>query len=201
MPVTQRFVHTGLLLTLALFGLSVSVLSLGASRSVVTNDGLPGSMAANFHLRDSSGKVVSLRDHRSQVQVLIVSRVNSPLLAKSAASVEKLCETFGSDPSVRILGVEFDPSAGVLDAATMPDSPLDPHLADLRTLFDMDGSVARAYRVSDVPALFVIDDAGRIRTRSALDGSELSTATVESIASLRRPENLVIAQPTDRLTP
>ena len=200
MPVTQRFVHFGVFLAAALFAVSVCLLILGASRNTVTDAGLVGSTAGKFELKDSDGQVVGLNDARGKVRVLIISRIDSPLLAKAADRIRRLCDTFANDPNVRVLGIQFDPSAGMLDAASAPHGVMDPHCPNLPTLFDTDGAVARAYRVTDVPTLFVIDEDGVIRSREPLDSDGPSITTTETIASLR-PQTMILTQPSDRTTP
>ena len=197
MPVTQRWVHGGLVLVAGILSISLTVLVLGASRPTISDSGLVGSIAPVFTLRDGSGGWVNLKECRDRVVVMIVGPAHSPVLDRQGKQVEQLIDTFSNDTDIQFLGVAFDPQAGML-APTSPDATMiGTALASLHTLRDVDGSVARAYRVVSTPVLFIIDTTGVIRARLPLDGDGAIVAASETITSLRKAQPTMPMFPTD----
>lgn len=196
MPVTQRWVHSGLILVAGILSVSLTVLILGASRPTVSDSGLVGSPAPVFALKDNAGKWVNLRDCRQKVMVLIIAPAQSAALGRQGKQVGQLVDTFAKDQDVQFLGVEFDPSVGLLGQSKAVGA-IETALPGVQAVRDVDNSVALAYRVGTTPVLFVIDPAGVIRARLPLDTDGATVAASETITSLRQPEITMPILPTD----
>ena len=181
----SRRIHGGLLLAGGLFGISLSVLILGASRGQATDAGLPGSIAASFTLKDSSGAAVAVGPETSRAVVLIVAREDAALFAKPAEAVRQIRQTFARDGGVRVVGVQIAAETGLLDTASHAAGSLRSACPELATGTDLDGNVARAYRVTEVPTAFVIDDKGIVRGRFPLDHDGAAVAVAETLSSVR----------------
>jgi len=184
MPVTQRWVHSGLVLVAGILSISLTVLILGASRPKVSTSGLVGSQAPVFALRDTTDEWVKLKDLRSKTVVLIAAQSQMAGLGKQTKQVQQLVDTFGHDSDVKFIGLQFDPQAGLLTKKNEA-GVIETNLPSLQVAEDIDGSVAQAYRVGATPVLFVIDGSGIIRARLPLDSDGATIVASETITSLR----------------
>jgi len=185
MPVTQRWVHGGLVLVAGILSVSLTVLILGASRPKVNTTGLSGSPAPMFSLRDTGGDWVKLKALKGKTVVLIAAESQLTGLGKQTREVQQLFDTFGHDPEIKFLGLQFDPRVGLLSAKNEA-GVLETTLPGLQIAKDVDGSVALAYRVGVTPVLFVIDPGGVIRARLPLDNDGATIVASEAITSLRQ---------------
>ena len=178
-------VHGGLILAGGLLGLSLTVLVMGAGRGRATNAGLPGSAAAEFSLRDSTGTAHRLGEFRSKSLVLIVARRDAADFAKTAAEINQIRDTFAKDDAVRVVGLQYTADTGLLSATDSLPGVLDSHCPGLLTLQDADATVASAYRAADRPTAFVVDPTGVIRARVPLDHEGAAVAVAGTVSSLR----------------
>lgn len=185
MPVTQRWVHAGLICAMVIFSMCLTVLILGASRTHVSDTGLPGSKAAGFRLKDSAQSTVEfdVRTPSNPIQVLIFAEHGSDDVSKHANQINSLVSTYRDTAGVRILGISYVYEPSVLGAYARDASQLEIHCPFLHTAKDYDGTVARAYRVSS-PTLFVVDQAGVIRGRILLSQPSWMLSVTELVNSL-----------------
>lgn len=184
MPVTQRWVHGGLVLAMVVFSMSLTVLVLGATRKPIPNAGLPGAMAASFQLKNSLDEPVAYTKADEKLSVLIFVPHYNPDFAKYAHIVTGVVDAYGQDKNLHLVGVAFQLEATLFGPnATLP-SVLEQRCPGLKTGLDRDGEVARAYRVSDAPTLFVIDPNGLIKHRIELNQDGAGIAVSETLRSL-----------------
>jgi peroxiredoxin len=185
-----------LVLASGLLGISLSVLILGASRGQATNAGLPGSNAADFSLRDSSGKIHGLAEYRRSPLVLIVAQHDGRSTAVADRELKQVHQTFANDTDVKVLGIQVADDAGLLTASVNTPGILETRCPQLPLLKDIDGSTARAYRVMDAPTAFVIDEAGVIRARVPLDHDGAAVSVAGTVSSLRPVKSDVLGLTT-----
>ena len=180
----KRRIHTGLLLAGGLFGLSLSVLILGASRGQAKDAGLTGSDAVSITLPDASNKPVDLIGSAKPV-VLLVARKDLKPSAILTNEVRQIAEAFTGNAAVRAVAVQMPTDTGLLDDRTPRPGVFETTASGLSILTDTDGAVARAYRVSDGPTAFVIDEKHVIRGRFPLDRDGTAVAVAETVAALK----------------
>src|SRR5688500_6149416 len=113
MPITQRWVHGGLVLTVAILSICLSVLFAGAARKTDTGIALPGARAASFYLRDTTGRTAEL-DVDQPVTVLVFADHESRGWTHYLPSVNGLISTYTEDPSVSFLGLSYTTSPSLL---------------------------------------------------------------------------------------
>lgn len=185
MPVTQRWVHAGLICAVVIFSMCLTILVLGASRTHESNTGLPGSKGAGFRLKDAAQNTVEydVRMPNNPIQVLIFAEHGSGEVSKYADQINSLVSTYRDTPSVRILGISYVYDPSVLGSYARDASQLEIRCPFLHTAKDYDGTVARAYRVSS-PTLFVVDRAGVIRGRILLSQPSWMVSVAELINTL-----------------
>ena len=187
MPVTQRWVHTGLIFAVVVFSMCLTILVLGASRSHVSDTGLPGSRAAGFRLKDSADMPVDfdVRAHSNPIQVIIFAEHGSDQVDDYASKINGLLATYRDVRGVRLVGVSYVYDPSMLGANPRDASQLEIHCPMLHTARDFDGAVARAYRVSS-PTVIVVDAAGTIRGRLPLSQTALMMSATDLINSLHQ---------------
>lgn len=184
MPVTQRWVHGGLILAVVVFSMSLTVLVLGATRKPVQNAGLPGAIAASFQLKDSLDKPVAFSRTDAKLTVLVFVPYHAPDFGKYGHIITSVIETYGQDKELHLLGIAYQRDSSLFAPGTTLPSILEQRCPDLKTGLDHDGSVATAYRVSDKPTLFVVDAEGLIKHRIELNEDAAITVS-ETLHSLR----------------
>ncbi len=187
MPVTQRWVHGGLILAVVVFSMCLTVLVLGAARTHTSDTGLPGSRAAGFSLKDLAGQAVMFdaRSKTNPVHVIVIADHNSPDVNSKHSVVNRLVNTYRDDNEIRIIGVSSVRDPSILGPGATGPSELEIRCPQLHVARDVDGAVARAYRVSTVATLFVIDREGVIRARLPISQDGASIAATELINGLR----------------
>ena len=181
----QRWVHIGLILSVVTLSVCVTVLVMGSSRATVTNTGLTGSKAYDFHLRDDSGNAVALSDYRGKIAVLLFASQSSQTMEIVAPDVHRLMGTFQDEADVKLLGVSFAGDIGLLGPRATGKSALETTCPGLRVAFDLDGSTTRAFRATGTPTIIVVDREGLIRGRITLDRESAFVAVNNTIHSLR----------------
>ena len=188
MPVTQRWVHGGLILAVVVFSMCLTVLVLGAARTQPSDTGLPGSRAAGFSLRDIAGQSVffDTRSTTNPICVVIIADHVSKDVNTHNAVINGLASAYRDDPDVRIVGVAAVRDATLLGPGATEPSSLEIRCPQLHVARDIDGSVARAYRVSGIATLFVIDREGVIRARLPITQDGTGIAAIELINGLRK---------------
>jgi cytochrome oxidase Cu insertion factor (SCO1/SenC/PrrC family) len=180
----SRRIHSGLILAGGLFGLSLSVLIMGASRSQATDAGLPGSSATPFTLKDDQGHAFPIAHEKDKPTVLIVARDTTPA-AQLSEAVRQIHQTFAGDAGVHVYGVQISSETGLLDTGTKTTGTLRAACPELTTVDDVDGALARAYRVTDAPTVFVIDTAGVLRGLFSLNGDGTAVTVAATVSALR----------------
>ncbi len=187
MPVTQRWVHTGLIFAVVVFSMCLTILVLGASRTHTSDTGLPGSRAAGFHLKDSAEVAVDfdVRADTNPIQVLVFADHRADEIAQYADKINGLLSTYRDVPDVRVLGVAYTYDPSMLGANPRDASQLEIHCPMLHTGRDFDGSVARAYRVNG-PTVIVVGPEGTIRGRMPLSQPSLMMSATDLINSLHQ---------------
>ncbi|MGC4031034.1 MAG: redoxin domain-containing protein [Tepidisphaeraceae bacterium] len=181
----RRKIHGGLLMAAGLFGVSLSVLILGASRGQSKNAGLPDSPAAEFALRDTAGVAHRLSDWRDKPVVLIVAPKQAADFAKSAGEVNQIRDTFARDDSIQIVGVQVTNDSGLFAGADNLPGVLETKCPGMMVLQDTGANISASYRTPDAPTAFVIDGKGVIRARVALDHEGAAVTIAGTVSSLR----------------
>lgn len=185
MPVTQRWVHTGLICAVVIFSMCLTILVLGASREQVSDTGLPGSKAAGFRLKDVAQNTIEfdVRAASNPIQILIFAEHGSEEIVQCANQINLLVNTYRDIPNVRILGISYVYEPSVLGGYARDASQLEINCPLLHTAKDFDGTVARAYRVNS-PTVFVVDPSGVIRGRTLLSQPSWMLSVTEAVNSL-----------------
>lgn len=193
----SRRIHSGLILAGGLFGLSLSVLIMGASRGQATDAGLPGSTATPFTLKDDQGRSVAIAPDADKPTVLIVARDNDNL-GQLGDAVRQIQQTFADDAGVHVYGVQISSETGLLDASNKSVGALRTACPQLTTVDDVDGAMARAYRVTDTPTVFVVDTKGILRGRFPLSNDGAAVTVAASVSAARPAKSDFIAMPLAR---
>lgn len=127
---------------------------MAVNTAVAAEDAAP---APDFTLKDINGKQVALSEHRGKVIFVDFWASWCPPCRNSIPEVEKLYDRY-KDERVLVLGinVEGDASAAKKFAASK----------GMRyTVLVGDQQTARAYKVSGIPAFFIIDPEGKLVQR------------------------------------
>lgn len=190
MPVTQRWVHGGLILAVVIFSMCLTVLVLGASRGHQSDTGLPGSAAAGFSLKDAVGEVVKLdvSAENNPVHVLFLADHNASEIGSSYELINRLVSSYRDAEDVKLIGIASVLDPALLGPGVSGASTLEAYCPQLHTARDPDGSVARAYRVGNTPTLFIIDRQNIIRARLSFKQDGVAIAASELINSLRNQQ-------------
>jgi peroxiredoxin len=190
MPVTQRWVHGGLILAVIVFSMCLTVLVLGASRSHHSDTGLTGSAAAGFSLKDAAGEIVKfdVTEKPHPVHVLFLADHHAPEIATCYELINRLVSSYRDAEDVKLIGIATVLDPALLGPGATGVSTLEAYCPQLHTARDPDGSVARAYRVGSTPTLFVIDREGVIRARLSFKQDGVAIAASELINSLRQQQ-------------
>jgi len=184
MPVTQRFVHGGVCLVFAVLTISVVVIALGASRTSTSNAGLAGSTAPQFTLRTATNEWVSLESSVGKVSVVAFIGGKRDSMISPVSNLSDTVGVFESDASVSFISVIDSSDVGVALRSTLATLP-----QSVRVVTDIDGAVARAYRVGvNESVAFVIDEQGIIHGRVPLRDASSVIALTEAVSSLKRAE-------------
>jgi hypothetical protein len=170
-----RVARAGLSAALVVLAMSVAALVLVPrySRPVAIAD--VGTIAPDFQLRDTSGRPVTLSDHRGHTVVLFFDEA-AAAPAHGAAShrgdyvarIKSLVREYAGDERVAFLGVdEVAPGDG--GDATLAASILAADERPFPTLVDDRGVIARRYSAEIFPMVVVIDPRGLVRYRGPFD--------------------------------
>lgn len=181
MPVTQRWVHSGLFFAAAVFILSLTLLAKGAGRGTITDYGMEGSRAPDFQLRDLAFRPVSASDYSKSTLVLFFADRNTDCTAQ-LNSLKHMMGIFAPNDDVHFLGVQYEIDGTLLGH---PDNKRQGSLertgdVALRVAVDTDGSMTRSYRVVQSPFVMVVRD-GLIRKRLPLKTDSDSSACMKAI--------------------
>jgi hypothetical protein len=169
---------------MAIFSLSLVVLVLGGTRRGVSDAGLPGSAAVPFYLPDSAGKLVSVEHKQDRVSVLVFADRDRDDFARYAGGVREITGLFTDDKQIDLIGINYT-TVGSLLGPNEKQSELARECPQLNVVHDLDGSVSRAYRVSGVPVVIVVDAKGVIRGRIDLQRQDAVLMASEIINNLR----------------
>ncbi|HEX8342098.1 MAG TPA: hypothetical protein VF624_14425 [Tepidisphaeraceae bacterium] len=185
MPVTQRWVHGGLVLAMAILSLSLTVLILGGTRRGVSDAGLPGSAAIPFYLPDSAGKLLSVDHKIGRVTVLVFADRDRNDVTAHAPGIREISGLFAGDGTIDLIGVNYTAVGSLLGPSNEKQSDLARECPQLRVVHDLDGSVSRAYRISGPPVVIVVGPDGVIRGRIDLRRQDAVPTASEIINNLR----------------
>lgn len=111
--------------------------------------------APDFTLKSTDGKTVTLSQLKGKVVFVDFWASWCPPCRRSIPAVEAMYEQYAQNPHVAILGVNVENEPAATAAFVKKN-------AMKYTVLNDDGSAARAYRVSGIPAFFVISPAGEI---------------------------------------
>jgi peroxiredoxin len=182
----RRAAQAGLGAAFLILMLSLMVLIAGASQAG-SDQGLPGSPAPEFRVRDLDQKLVSLKDVSGDVTVLYFTDRDNPRLRQIAPRLAMLRDRFASE-NVQVVAVYSDSDGR--DASTVVRIDAARLGLNVRTLLDATGDISRSYRVQETPVFFVIDSDGIIRYRGGFDGENVintqASAGVSCEASVER---------------
>lgn len=117
---------------------------------------LTGKAAPDFALRSAAGTNVRLSEHRGEVVLLAFFGSRCDQCGDQLAVLSRMVDTYQS-AGLAALAVNVDDNQGA--AAEF----IAAHRASFPMLLDPDKSVARTYRVDNLPMLLLIDRAGAIR--------------------------------------
>lgn len=117
-----------------------------------------GDKAPNFSLKDLNGKTVTLAQLKGKVVFLDFWATWCPPCRKSIPAVESLYERYAKDPRVAVMGINVENNPDAVRAFAQKNGIKYTILSD-------DGAASRAYRVSGIPAFFVITPAGEMGKR------------------------------------
>jgi len=119
-----------------------------------------GSKAINFKLQDVKGKNVSLNDFIGKKVILLVfSATWCPACNEEIPELKELHNKYGKK-GFKVLDVDIQESQKkVANFVKKKEIPY-------TVLLDLDGTVARQYKVRGIPTLMIIDKKGVIRERS-----------------------------------
>ena len=117
---------------------------------------LQGQSAPDFALRSAAGPNMRLSEYRGDVVVLSFFGTRCGQCGTQIASLDRLLSVYGA-AGLTALAVNVD------DDQEAAREYIAAHRTSVPMLLDPEKSVARAYRVDDLPMLLIIDRAGRIR--------------------------------------
>jgi peroxiredoxin len=117
---------------------------------------LTGQSAPDFALRSAAGPNIRLSEHRGEVVLLAFFGSSCDLCVDQLAVVSRLVNTYKS-AGLAALAVNVD------DDQAKAAQFITAHQASFPMLLDPEKSVARNYRVDNLPMLLLVDRAGAIR--------------------------------------
>ena len=117
---------------------------------------LAGLAAPDFALRSSDGPNVRLSEHRGEVVLLAFFGSRCDLCGDQLAVLSRMVDTYKS-AGLAALAVNVD------DDQAKAAQFISAHRASFPMLMDPEKSVARTYRVDNLPMLLLVDRAGAIR--------------------------------------
>jgi peroxiredoxin len=125
--------------------------------------GLIGTTAPDFRLRDAYGGTVEMRFYRNKPLLLVFWTTSCPICRRELPVVDRLSTEFRS--RAEVLAVNLGDVQGARDY--MRETGL-----SLTNAIDEDGAAGRAYRVSGVPKLVLIDAGGKVIRQTSGFASE-----------------------------
>jgi len=178
----RRRAQLGLLAAFCVLASAMATLVLAPRYSKPVAAADVGTLAPDFQLIDTDGRVFTLSQHRGEAVVLFFGSVNSPSTAEYNARVERLARMYASDDRVRFAAIDVTALGGDDDRAAIDRQRLrsDPQISrrSFPTLLDDHGSTASRYSARETPTFVVIDPHGVVRYRGPFDNSvDLAFAT------------------------
>lgn len=137
-----------------------------------------GEKAPNFTLVDHNGKEHSLSDYEGKVVVLEMFNEQCPFVVKHyrEGHMNKLAEKYAQQG---VVWLAINPTAGTTHESNKAIA--EKWNIDRPILNDAEGKVARLYRATNTPHMYVIDKDGILKYMGAIDSN--SSAKTEDIAS------------------
>lgn len=149
--------------------------SASAQKTTQIADGVPaviGKPAPNFELSDLNGKSANLTDLQGKVVVLEWFNPNCPFV-RAAHNKGSLVDTAKRLQKLGVIYLAVNSAAPGKQGygAEVNRTAADEFKLDHPILLDETGAVGKAYGATNTPHLFVIDDAGILVYRGAIDNS------------------------------
>lgn len=137
--------------------------------------------AYDFRLKDLSGKMVRLSDHKNKVVVVNFWATWCPPCRSEMPSIQAFYNKF-KNQGVALLAINLDgKNAGFVK------SFMDKNKYSFPVLLDDNGKTANSYGVRGIPATFVIDRTGRIVDRHIGSFNWMENAFTKKIKALCNP--------------
>ena len=146
-----------------------------AAPMIVSAEVVPGKPAPAFEVKDATGKIQSLKDHKGKWIVLEWFNQDCPYVKKHYGSqnIQKLQKTY-SDKGVVWLSVISSAKGkqGYLTGADAIKLAKENKSAALTTLIDEAGTMGKAYDAKTTPHMFVINPEGVVVYAGAIDDND-----------------------------
>jgi peroxiredoxin len=153
-----------------------------------------GTLAPDFSLPDTEGRIVSLGDFRDAKAVLVMFICNHcPYVKHVQGELVRVARDYGPR-GVALVGISANDAAGY--PADAPDKMKEEKARvgyPFPYLYDETQAVAKAYRAACTPDFFVFDGAQRLVYRGQLDGSRPKNDVPVTGKDLRAALDAVLA--------
>jgi peroxiredoxin len=167
----RRCAQLGLSGAVLLAVVCVALLAAGAAEDKRLMAGHPGASAPDFALHEASdpaGRIVRLSDLRGSVVVAYFCSIRCPVSNDYDERIAKLSARYAKDGRVKFLAIHCGSAAQSPMEVAVQSSVAGLHFPHL---LDSNGAVASQYGVQQTPTFLVIDRAGKVQYRGALDDS------------------------------
>jgi peroxiredoxin len=184
-----------------IFLLAFSIVVAGAFEKPRERVGLPGSPAASFRLPDLGNNMVSSSTmHGSIIVLCFAPSPANPLSIDDANRLADLAKKYPSDRDVKFVQIFSDVDGTVTEDIHQIRSRAALAGSRCLTLIDPTSRIAGRYSVDEMPIFFVIDSAGIIRYRGAIDdpspNAPLSATSFTSMIDLLLAERPLSVRPS-----
>ena len=119
-------------------------------------------LAPDFELRGLDGRLCRLSDYRGRIVIVTFWSVDCPHVVRADASLRTAMNRWGDDVVLLMVASNANESPSAMENAARERGPL-------TVLIDAKQEAADAYAAQVTPEAFVIDRAGVVRYRGAVD--------------------------------
>jgi peroxiredoxin len=119
-------------------------------------------LAPDFELRGLDGRLCRLSDHRGQIVIVDFWSADCPHVVRADASLRAAMGRWGGDVTLLLIASNANESLSALENASHTRGPF-------TVLVDAKHEAADAFAAQVTPEAFVIDRAGVVRYRGAVD--------------------------------